>query len=677
MDLHREIEILTPLVEKLRETEELRLKKEILLSHFRVKDAAVDTERWQSNHEDLDSQVVYFSLIAVQQAAHLFASQDDKKERELISKLIEIENFYSGIGGIVGYHLAVLKFLSFQESGNSEYSVPPKVNVRELDVGAVLDGICSLGEMGEIYVAGGLGSRLNLISSDKDQLPAAYLPFLGRTLLEGMVRDLQAREFIYYRLFKKMVVVPIAIMTSHEKNNDFRIREICKQRGWFGRGEENFLIFPQLSVPVIDLEGRWLMKAPLDPVVQPGGHGAIWLLAEKKGVFCWFERQEKSHFVVRQINNPLAALDGNLLLLVGVGGREKKAFGLVSCSRMQGAEEGMLVLKGDGDFKVLANIEYTKFLNKKQEPPSDYPANTNILFANLEAVRNGLKKNPLPGLLINMKNKFTCINSNNDTEERVGGCLESMMQSISEVFSASDKNSLPTFLLHHNKRDIISVTKRQCIDKEKLSGTPEGAFYDLLYYSHDLLKSICKVSMDDFCSKQHYMERGPSHLFLYHPALGPLYTIVEQKIIGGEIFTNSELQLEIADIIVEGLSLNGSLLVHANNIMGHIENERVVYSNNTGKCILKDVTVFNDGISRSASNCYWSNSIERREALRIRLLGHSEFYAEGITFYGDREIVVPDGERWVARQCGKEISFHVERAGWEWYYDSQICLKRE
>jgi hypothetical protein len=53
-----------------------------------------------------------------------------------------------------------------------------------------------LPELGEIYPIGGAGDRLGLVDSDTgESLPAALLPYCGRSLLEGLMRDLQVLVF--------------------------------------------------------------------------------------------------------------------------------------------------------------------------------------------------------------------------------------------------------------------------------------------------------------------------------------------------------------------------------------------------------------------------------------------------------------------------------------------------
>ena len=44
---------------------------------------------------------------------------------------------------------------------------------------------------------------------------------------------------------------------------------------------------------------------------------------------------------------------------------------------------------------------------------------------------------------------------------------------------------------------------------------------------------------------QQYLERGPGFIFLFHPALGPLWDVISQKIRGGSLSDHSELVLEV------------------------------------------------------------------------------------------------------------------------------------
>ena len=61
----------------------------------------------------------------------------------------------------------------------------------------------------------GAGDRLGLKDPISGEgLPVAVLPYCGRPLLESLIRDVQAREYLYYKLLGLQQMTPIAIMTS-------------------------------------------------------------------------------------------------------------------------------------------------------------------------------------------------------------------------------------------------------------------------------------------------------------------------------------------------------------------------------------------------------------------------------------------------------------------------------
>lgn len=56
----------------------------------------------------------------------------------------------------------------------------------------MLTNFQGLPNLGEIYPLGGSADRLGLVDLETGEcLPAAMLPYCGRTLLEGLIRDLQ------------------------------------------------------------------------------------------------------------------------------------------------------------------------------------------------------------------------------------------------------------------------------------------------------------------------------------------------------------------------------------------------------------------------------------------------------------------------------------------------------
>lgn len=65
------------------------------------------------------------------------------------------------------------------------------------------------------------------------------------------VHNFKAREFLYYKIYGKQCITPVAIMTSAAKNNHERVTSLCKRLAWFGRGQSSFQFFEQV------LLGKW------------------------------------------------------------------------------------------------------------------------------------------------------------------------------------------------------------------------------------------------------------------------------------------------------------------------------------------------------------------------------------------------------------------------------------
>jgi len=613
----------------------------------------------------------------------------EEKIEQLLHHLSFVEQFYQPIGGIIGYHLKVLELLGEEIEGKSSkttevhYSTPKGLDIGEDsdDVRlSIRNGLENIDKLAFLLPVGGAGDRLGLLDKESAMpLPAAKLSFLGKTLLEGIIADITAYEELYYNLFGKRIRVPIAMMTSFEKNNDFYIRSICEENDWFGRDKDDFCFFAQPSVPLISEAGQWLLQDNLQLLLKPGGHGVIWKLASDNAVFDWLENKGSSKVLLRQINNPLAGEDNGLLAFIGYGW--EKSFGFASCDRVVGMAEGSDILveksSDDGYEYSIASVEYTDFdkkgiADKPVSPDSNYsrfPCNSNILFADLKAVKEASARLPLPGLIINFKSKQDGI---------VAGRLESSMQNLSDAFVLQSKKQLPpdqlddleSFITYNKRKKTISVVKNCYKAGEKIKETAESCLYDLLTTRYDLLNDYSHMQLPRLNSLDDYLDHGPSFLFLFNPLLGPFYSIIGQKIRGGRLHDRAELQLNIADINMENVDINGSLLIKATT--PHL-----------GKCSLKNISVINRGIDYTKNNLYWTNEIERRGKIAIILHGNGEFHAEDINFNGDITIEVPDGYRYTAQQIGATISYKKEKITaptWQWHYsfddDNRIQLQR-
>lgn len=606
-----------------------------------------------------DQRRILLAVIAIGQTHILEYPHEllDHEERlkTLLDQLIDIDQFYAPIGGLVGYQKKVEELLGSSPTP-CDYKPPVPCDIKEQNEEvrkALLHAIKHWGDFAEIYPVGGAADRLKLQDDISHvDLPAARLQFAGQPLLAGLMRDLAAREYLHYKLFGKRVATPVVMMTSQEKNNATHIREICADNDWFGRGEEHFQFITQPLVPTFNKLGKWQLNEPLKLKLKPGGHGAIWNLMLKEKTFDWLRKHGCTKAFIRQINNPIASIDYGALAFLGFGHKEEKAFGFASCDRLEGANEGLNVIATDKEGNhCLTNVEYCALKAHKIENTEAFPANTNILFADIEQAERAAQKQPFPGMLLNFRSGLAR--------------LEAMMQNLADSFTAANGESLPTYLTLNYRHKTISTTKRKFQSGGSWLETPEGCFFDLTRNSHELL-TTCNFLLPSLNSDA-FFDQGPPFIFLYHPILGPLYSIIAQKLRGGKLALHSELILEIADICVENLDLDGSLIVTTDHPSSDL----------SGRCTLKNVTIKNAGYEQSEQP-FWRHAPKRQESLHIHLGEGSEFIAKNVTLTGHHHIVVPAGMCMTANTDGSMEAKPAERDRPFWTYtmtpDHRILL---
>ncbi|KAH1160451.1 hypothetical protein AAZX31_11G235800 [Glycine max] len=618
-----------------------------------------------------------------------------------LQTLAEIERFYDCIGGIIGYQITVLELAqkSFEMQNISwahqrhdvkecqilGINAPNGLNLSEdteYASQAALWGIEGLPDLGEIYPLGGSADRLGLVDPNTGEcLPAAMLPYCGRTLLEGLIRDLQAREFLYFKLYGKQCITPVAIMTSSAKNNHKHVTSLCERLSWFGRGRSTFQFFEQPLVPVVGAEEcQWLVTKPFSPLSKPGGHGVIWKLAYDKGIFKWFYCQGRKGATVRQVSNVVAATDLTLLALAGIGLRQGKKLGFASCKRISGATEGVNVLMEkkslDGNWEYgVSCIEYTEFdkfgITTGPLAPkglqAEFPANTNILYIDLpsaELVGSSKSETSLPGMVLNTRKPIVYTDQFGRHHSVSGGRLECTMQNIADNYSNSYssrcyndvEDKLDTFIVYNERRRVTSSAK-----KKRRHGD----------------KSLHQIE-----ANENYADSGPPFLILVHPALGPLWEVTKQKFYGGSISEGSELQIEVAEFFWRNVQLNGSLIIIAENVMGSMkinENSESIlhYGQRCGRCKLQNVKVLNKGIDWTCDeNIYWKHDVQRSEVLQIILHGNAEFEATDVVLQGNHVFEVPDGYKLKIMPGSSGLAIQLdpidqdmmESGSWHWDY---------
>ena len=696
-----QLERLDPIINQLKKKKNLQEKLSFLsslCSENHLYASFLDLLNFCKKKQEL---LVVYAIIIIGQAPNVFnisqiKSDFTNKFSALLKFLIEIEDFYKEIGGIIGYHAMVLHLILQEESNlfRTAYSPPPLTSLDSSTFTLqklVKEGICQLDRTAIFLPIGGAGDRLNLTDAvNQAPLPAALLPFLGFTLLEGIIRDLSSYEHLF-KLFHTPIHLPIVLMTSEEKNNHYYILKLLEEKNWLKRPKESLHILMQPLSPVITEEGHWSLKNPLELYLKPGGHGVIWKIIKESKTLKKLIKTGNVQAGVRQINNPLAGLDGTFLALLGAGFKEKKSMGFISCERPLYSAEGVNVLveesKEKDYFYTVSNIEYPDFTRKNieevpltsQSPYSSFPSNTNILYINLKALNQALQKCTLPGALINMKTLVPFIDINGNKQQIKGGRLESTMQNIadymqikrSKPLSKKDFKQLKTFALFSPRFKTISPTKKAFIKGQPPIDTPEQAYYDLQLNNYQLFKEYCHFYLPDIKEFEDYLATGPACQILYHPALGPLYSIICQKIRGGQLAKNSELKLEIAEVDIENLKVTGSLHIDAIGATTHDHfKERTLYQ--AGRCTLKNVEVNNKGIDLQKTNNYWKNQFAYLEKVTILLQEGAEFYGENLLLKGSHHFEVPAFHRLIVTQNYKgqlcEQLCAIQEPSWYWQY---------
>jgi hypothetical protein len=640
-----------------------------------------------------ESELAMKELLAIGQLERIIGKAPLAAEplRELIDTLLSVDSFYRELGGIVGYHEKLLSLLQApsKEPIACSYHSPafqdishPTASVMEM----IGWGIDALPELAEIYPLGGAADRLHLVDEKTgSELPAAKLEFAGRSLFAGLILDLAARESLYFKIYGKQIVTPIAIMTSLEKDNHRHVLEIAEEHRWFGRPKETIRLFTQPLVPVVNQTGEWCLTSPCKLLLKPGGHGAIWKLARDVGIFTWLDALKRSKALIRQINNPIAGLDYGLLAFMGIGWKKNMKFGFASCPRLLEAAEGVNVLiersEGGRSTIVLTNVEYCDFKKfgiedrplREGEPFSRFSSNTNILFADLDAVKEAVDQCPFPGLLINMKTGIS-VDERGEKREEPMARLESTMQNIADVFIEEKGDSSATrgtFVTYNHRHKTISTAKKAYAEGRSLQETPENCFYELLMAARELLEKECGYRLPSPRTLAEYLRDGPELVFLYHPALGPLYSIIRQKIQQGRIAVGSEMQLQISEVFLSGLDLDGSLRISAEQVMGHLDEKwHLRYSEQVGRCSLINVVVRNRGVAWGQSTPFWKGRFVRLEGLEIVLKGRSEFVAKGVSFEGAHRFEVEESTRLIVEQHEGKLVLKKEQleAGPFWTY---------
>lgn len=292
---------------------------------------------------------------------------------------------------------------------------------------------------------------------------------------------------------------------------------------------------------------------------------------------------------------------------------------------------------------------------------------------------------------------------------------DELLQQFPQKLGPGDAGQLDTFVVYNERRCVTSSAKRKHVPgSTKLHQTPDGSFLDLMRNARDVL-TMAGVHAPPVGSTEDYLASGPGFIFLFHPALGPMWQVVAQKVRGGSLAPRAEVVLEVAELRWRDVDVSGSLVVRAEEALGHwvcptahhavsrhahasapqhCDGAKAAapaykYSDQCGRVRLERVRVANAGIDYAApGNRFWAHRVQRAEACEVVLEGRSEFEARDVLIRGAARFVVPDGFRMrvladassaVGYRC--EVTPLADTPSWTWEYsladDGDITLALE
>lgn len=177
---------------------------------------------------------------------------------------------------------------------------------------------------------------------------------------------------------------------------------------------------------------------------------------------------------------------------------------------------------------------------------------------------------------------------------------------------------------------------------ESLAETPMQAWLDKQKAHYDLFQNECGFKLPPF----------PEAVIEYAPSLGPLYSIIKQKVKNGALKKGSELLIEGEMIAIDGLDIDGSIKIIAPE----------------GRVYLKNILVSNKGLNLRKKHAFWQ-TIENLESLVIECEEHAEFWAENIVFDKPLHLVVPKGHKMIVKQVKGKLQFitkKISKPSWKW-----------
>jgi len=166
------------------------------------------------------------------------------------------------------------------------------------------------GQVAVVMLAGGAGTRLG-VSGPKGCVEAFVLS-------KASVYQHQAEKVLALQL-RYGARAPLLIMTSPD--TDQATRAFFRERKFFGLAEEDVTFFVQGTVPSLSKDGKALLSAPGQLLMNADGHGGCFTALVRAGLLGTLQGRGVSVLMILQVDNLLAPVDDPIRvgLIAGAG----------------------------------------------------------------------------------------------------------------------------------------------------------------------------------------------------------------------------------------------------------------------------------------------------------------------------------------------------------------------
>jgi UDP-sugar pyrophosphorylase len=498
----------------------------------------------------------------------------DDKRRQL-RQIRELDAGYPG--GLKTYLERARELLAASRRGENPYDgyVPHVPSGRQLVFGsqeflqAEQKGLAVANRCAFVAVAGGLGERLGYAGI---KLAIATEMATERCFLERYLGHVLALRRAGTARSGMNTPVPVVIMTS-DKTHEGTERLIAENRG-FGADAERLTLLRQGQVPALsddrptiatDVDDPWLIKT------KPHGHGDIHALLHQSGLLRRWLSEDIRWVVFHQDTNVLTFYA--IAAALGISEQELSDMNSVVVPRRAGeAAGGVVRLDGSGR-SLTINVEYNQLdalLRAADHPEGDspdasgwspYPGNINVLVLRLESYVQALEKTG--GVIPEFVNpKYA------DSERRRFASptrLECMMQDYPKLLEPGANVGFTQF----ERAVCFSAVKNGLAEaaRRQRAGLPP--------------ESAATAEADLYALNRRYLsiagaevEVGPPRAYSgVEVQLFPIVLLSQEltvslakflpRVSNVRISARSTLVIDAADVVLDGLVLDGALVVRA------------------------------------------------------------------------------------------------------------------